>query len=103
MHDGGGGGGFSGGHHGGQAAGGHSGGGHRSSGSGGFDPSRQRAPYQDSLDPLGPMSMPKIVGRLADRAGRGQQGGGAIAARIFVLSVLAIIIAFAVLLIAGGH
>ena len=56
--------------------GGHSGGGHGSSGAGGFDPSGQRAPYRDSMDPLGPMSMPKIVGRVADRAGRGQQGPG---------------------------
>ncbi len=49
------------------------------------------------------MSMPKIVGRVADRARRGQQGSGTVAALFFVLSVLAIIIAFAVLLIAGGH
>jgi hypothetical protein len=49
------------------------------------------------------MSMPKIVGRVADRAGRGRQGLGAVAARIFVMSVLAIIIAFAVLFIVLGH
>jgi hypothetical protein len=49
------------------------------------------------------MSMPKIVARVADRAGRGQQGPPAVAARIFVMSVLAIMIVFAVLFIAGGH
>lgn len=111
MHDGGGGGGgggFTGDHHSGHTAGGHSGSGHSGSGhgsssAGGFDPSRQRAPYRDSLDPLGPMSMPKIVGRVADRARRGQQASGAVAARFFVISVLAIIIAFVVLLIVHGH
>jgi hypothetical protein len=124
MHDGGGGGGGSaGGHHGGPAAGGHSGSGHsgsghsggahsrgghsgggrESSGAGVFGPSGQRAPSRDSLDPLGPMSMPKIVGRLAERAGRGQQGAGTFASWLFVISVLAIIIAFGVFFIAGGH
>jgi hypothetical protein len=49
------------------------------------------------------MSMPKIVSRVADRAGRGQQGSGTLAAGFFVLSVLAIIIAFGVFFIAGGH
>ena len=43
--------------------------------------------------------MPKILSRLADRAGRGQQGRGTVAAQIFVMSVLAIIIAFTVLII----
>ncbi len=120
MHDGGGGGGgftggsgFTGDQHSGHAASGHSGGvhssgvhsggGHGSSGAGGFDPSRQRDPYPDPLDPHGPMGMPKIVSRAAGRLGHGQQGGGNVAAVIFVLSVLAIIIAFGVVFIAGGH
>jgi hypothetical protein len=112
MHDGGGGGGFTGGHHDGQAGahsggghggGGHSGSGHGSSGAGGFDPSRPRAPYQDSMDPKGPMGMPKIVGRVADRAWLGQQGSGIVAAGFFAMSVLAIIIAFGVFFIVGGH
>jgi hypothetical protein len=120
MHDGGGGGGgftggsgLSGDHHSGHTAGGHSGSGHSggghsggrhgSSGAGGFDPSGQRTPYRDSLDPLGPMSMPKIVGRAADRARRGQQGPSVIAARVFVISVFAIIIVFAILFIVHGN
>jgi hypothetical protein len=115
MHDGGGGGGgftggsgLSGDHHGGHTTGGHSGSGHSgsghgSSGAGGFDPSGQRAPYRDSLDPLGPMSMPKIVGRVVDRARRGQQGPSIIAARIFVMSVLALIIVFGILFIIHGN
>jgi hypothetical protein len=110
MHDGGGGGGgFTGGsgltgdHHSGHTAGGHSGGGHGPSGAGGFGPSGQRAPYQDSLDPRGPMSMPKIVSRAADRARRGQQDPGIIAARIFVMSVFAIIIVFGILFIVHGN
>jgi hypothetical protein len=49
------------------------------------------------------MGMPKIVGRLAGRAGGGQQGAGTVATVVFVVSVLAIIIAFGVLFIAGGH
>jgi hypothetical protein len=49
------------------------------------------------------MSMPKIVSRIADRAGRGQQGSGTLAAWFFVMSVLAIIIAFGVLFIVHGH
>jgi hypothetical protein len=106
MHDGGGG--FTGDHYSGHAAGGHSGGahsgsGHSSSHAGGFDPSKHPAPYQDSMDPLGPMSMPKILSRVADRAGRGQQGAGTVAALLFLLSVLAIIIAFAVLFIVHAN
>jgi hypothetical protein len=118
MHDGGGGGGFAGGSglvgdpHGGHAAGGHpggdsgggqSGGGHGSSGGGGAGPSGQRDPYPDPLDPRGPMGMPKIVSRVAGRAGLGQQNQGVVAAGIFALSVLAIIIAFGVFFITGGH
>ena len=55
------------------------------------------------MDPLGPMSMPKIVGRVADRAGRGQQGPGTIVARIFVMAMFVIIIAFAVMIVVFGH
>jgi len=111
MHDGGGGGGFAGGSglagdpHGGHAAGGHPGGdsGTGQSGAGGFGPSGQRDPYPDPLDPRGPMGMPKIVSRVAARAGLGQQNQGVLAAGIFALSVLAIIIAFGIFFITGGH
>jgi hypothetical protein len=48
------------------------------------------------------MGMPKIVSRAAERAGLGQQNQGILAA-IYVLSVLAIIIAFGIFFIAGGH
>jgi hypothetical protein len=102
MHDGGGGG-LTDGHQGGHAAGGHSGSGHGPSGAGGFDPGSQRAPSRDSMDPLGPMGMPKIVSRLAERAGRGPQGSGTFATGFFVVSVLAIIIALGVLFITSGH
>jgi hypothetical protein len=47
--------------------------------------------------------MPKIVSRAAERMGRGQRGGGSFAAGIYVLSVLAIIIAFGIFFLAGGH
>ena len=87
----------------GHSGGAHSGGGHGSSGAGGSDPSRQRAPYHDSMDPLGPMSMPKLVGRAADRARLGQRGAGLIAARIFVLSVFAIFIVFGILFVMHGN
>jgi hypothetical protein len=70
---------------------------------GGGHPRRQRDPYQDPLDPRGPMGMPKIVSRAANRLGHGQQGGGNVAAGIYVLSVLAIIIALGIFFIAGGH
>jgi hypothetical protein len=72
------------------------------SGADGPDPSRRREPYQDVLDPRGPMGMPKIVSRAANRLGRGQHDGGNVAAGIFVLSVLAIIIALGILFIVGG-
>jgi hypothetical protein len=49
------------------------------------------------------MGMPKIVGRVLDRAGRGQPRSGSVAAAVYVISVLAIIIAFAVYFITGGH
>ena len=78
---------------------GQPGGGH----SGGILSGRQRGPYQDPLDPRGPMGMPKIVSRAANRLGHGQQGGGNVAAGIYVLSVLAIIIALGIYFIAGGH
>ena len=74
---------------------GHPGGGH----SGGILSGRQRAPYQDPLDPRGPMGMPKIVSRAANSLGRGQHDGGNVAAGIFVLSVLVIIIALGILFI----
>jgi len=64
---------------------------------------RQRGPYQDPLDPRGPMGMPKIVSRAANRLGHGQRGGGNVAAGVYVLSVLAIIIGLAIFFIAGGH
>jgi hypothetical protein len=78
---------------------GHPGGGH----SGGIHSGSQRGPYQDPLDPHGPMGMPKIVSRAASRLGHGQWGGGNVAAGIFVLSVLAIIIALGIFFIAGVH
>jgi hypothetical protein len=78
---------------------GQPGGGH----SGGVHSSRPRDPYQDPLDPRGPMGMPKIVSRAANRLGHGQWGGGDVAAGIYALSVLAIIIALGIFFIAGGH
>jgi hypothetical protein len=62
----------------------------------GSDPSRRRKPYRDLLDPRGPMGMPRIVSRAANSLGHGQRGGGNVAAGIFVLSVLAIIIALGI-------
>ena len=70
---------------------------------GGGNSGSQRDPYQDPLDPHGPMGMPKIVSRAASRLGHGQQGAGNVAAGIFVLSVLAIIIALGIFFITGGH
>jgi hypothetical protein len=78
---------------------GHPGAGH----SGGIHSGRQRAPSQDLLDPRGPMGMPKIVSRAANRLGPGHRGGGNVAAGIFMLSVLAIMIALGIFFIAGGH
>jgi hypothetical protein len=78
---------------------GHPGGGH----SGDILSGRPRGPYRDPLDPRGPMGMPKIVSRAANRLGHGQRGGGSLAAGIYVLSVLAIIIALGIFFIAGGH
>jgi hypothetical protein len=49
------------------------------------------------------MGMPKILSRAAGRAGLGQQNQGAVAAGIFALSVLAIIIVFVIFFIIGGH
>ena len=66
------------------------------------DPSRRREPHQDLLDPRGPMGMPEIVSRAANSLGRGQWAGGNVAAGIFVLSVLAIIIALGIIFIVGG-
>ena len=77
----------------------HPGGGH----SGGIHSGRRRDPYQDPLDPRGPMGMPKIVSRAANRLGHGQRGGGNVAAGIYVLSVLAIIVALGIFFIAAGH
>jgi hypothetical protein len=47
------------------------------------------------------MGMPKIVSRLAGRAGR--RAPSSVPALLFVLSVLAIMIALGVFLIIGGH
>ena len=47
--------------------------------------------------------MPKIVSRAANRLGHGQRGGGNLVAGIYLLSVLAIIIALGIFFIAGGH
>lgn len=98
--------GVAGGQHGGHRGGGHSGGVHPGSGpaSGAdrADPGGGRDPYQDSLDPRGPMGMPKIVSRAANRLGHGQRSGDNVAAGIFVLSVLAIIIALGIFFIVGG-
>jgi hypothetical protein len=66
-------------------------------------PGRQRDSYQDPLDPRGPMGMPKIVSRAANLLGHRQRGGGNVASGIYVLSVLAIIIALGIFFIAGGH
>jgi hypothetical protein len=57
----------------------------------------------DSLDPRGPMGMPKIVSRAASRLGRGQQGGANIVAGIYLLSVLAIVVALGIFCIVGGR
>jgi hypothetical protein len=73
------------------------------SGVAGDQHSGQRGPYQDPLDPRGPMGMPKIVSRAANRLGHGERGGGNVAAGIYVLSVLAIIIALGIFFIVGGH
>ncbi|HTW01541.1 MAG TPA: hypothetical protein VMF87_14685 [Streptosporangiaceae bacterium] len=69
------------------------------SGAGRSDPGRRREPYQDPLDPRGPMGMPKIVSLAANRLGRGPRGGGSIVAGIYLLSVLAIIIALGIFFI----
>lgn len=58
--------------------------------------------HKDLLDPRGPMGMPKIVSRAANRLGRGQWGGGNLATEIYVLSVLAIMIALGIFFIVGG-
>ena len=63
---------------------------------------RRREPNPDLLDPRGPMGMPKIVSRAANSLGRGQHDGGNVAAGIFVLSVLAMIIVLGILFIVGG-
>jgi hypothetical protein len=73
------------------------------SGVAGDQHSGQRGPYQDSMDPRGPMGRPKIVSRAANRLGHGERGEGNVAAGIYVLSVLAIIIALGIFFIVGGH
>jgi len=45
------------------------------------------------------MGTPIIVSRVAERLGRGPRGGGNVAAAIFVLSVLVIIVALGIFLI----
>ena len=67
------------------------------------EPVRQRAPHVDSLDPRGPMGMPKIVSRVAERLGHGPQGAGNVMVWMYLLSVLAIMIAFGIFFIVGGH
>ena len=67
------------------------------------EPGRQRAPQVDPLDPHGPMGMPKIVGRVAERLGHAPQGAGNVMVWMYLLSVLAIMIAFGIYLIVGGH
>lgn len=57
----------------------------------------------DPMDPRGPMGMPKIVSRAAERLGRGRRGSGNVVAGIYLLSVLAIMIALGVVLIVGAH
>jgi len=49
------------------------------------------------------MGMPKIVNRVADRLGHGKWDAGNVAAGIYLLSVLAIMIAFGIFFIVGGH
>ena len=68
-------------------------------GAGGSDPGGRQEPRQDLMDPRGPMGMPEIVSRAANSLGRGQHDGGNVAAGIFVLSVLAIIIALGIIFI----
>ena len=63
------------------------------------DPSRRREPYQDLLDPRGPMGMPKIVSRAANSLGRGPRGGANVLTGIYLLSVLAIIIGLGIFFI----
>jgi hypothetical protein len=64
---------------------------------------RRRDPDRDVLDPGGPMGMPKLVSRAANRLGHGPQGGANIVAGIYALSVLAIIIGLGIFFIVGGH
>jgi hypothetical protein len=59
----------------------------------------RREPHQDLMDPRGPMGMPRIVSRVADRLGRGPQGGGSVVVVIYLVSVLAIIIALEIIFI----
>jgi len=66
---------------------------------GGSDPSGRREPHQDLLDPRGSMGMPKIVSRVAESLGRGPRGGGDVVVGIYLLSVLAIIIALGIFFI----
>jgi hypothetical protein len=63
------------------------------------DQHRRLEPDQDLMDPRGPMGTPKIVSRAANRLGRGPQGGGSVVLVVYVLSVLAIIIALGIIFI----
>jgi hypothetical protein len=45
------------------------------------------------------MGMPKIVSRVANRLGRGPQGGGSVVVVIYLVSVLAIIITLGIIFI----
>ena len=68
-------------------------------GAGGSDPSGRREPQQDLLDPRGPTGMPKIVSRVAASLGRGPRGGANVVTVIYLLTVLAIIIALGIFFI----
>jgi hypothetical protein len=59
----------------------------------------RREPSPDLMDPRGSMGMPKIVSRAANALGRGPQGGGSVVLVVYVLSVLAIIIALGIIFV----
>jgi hypothetical protein len=71
---------------------------HESGGGGGSND-----PHADPLDPHGPMGMPKIVSRVAERLGHGPRAAGNVVVWMYLLSVLAIMIAFGIFFIVGGH
>ena len=61
----------------------------------------RREPHSDLLDPRGSMGMPKLLSRVADGLGRGPRSGGNVATGIYVVSVLAIMIALGIFFIVG--